>query len=675
MNIFWQIVTVCVVLNACASVKAAAPRQLDGFPRASYRGEDINGDFPEAISIKTRTQTFNTYHYFLVKDGLIWYKLRDPINGPFPLVEGMHLTEPKEWTLFQETGLPHNTQRVRFVNTDAVVEISADADELVALSEDGSFYRFCFDQNIAHESNIWLDKQGWPQAEQLFLDERTAKNRAWALGKRNDHVLYYEDTFGNQHHNGTMEIATTYILLEDGQEICYSDTGLPSDFSRNYGCPERGAFKAVSLSASASTMFLINEAGEMYTRMADFDIVGCDPMLFEYTYVPYTSSLPGTNYFSNLNAWALPSEDWRVQPRIELKGKAALTRHITILQNGYGNSARELRVAGYNEHGETGYWTKGIFDDTWTFNVVPLYFSEDALLKAEEGERGASYDSRFGGFYWNGAEKEAWYYEIPNFNIMEGSCDLVIKNNNGETCTLTLHPLELWTHLKRDYMPGRSEYPKIFFVTLEIEAHAFAGLSEDFATKLQTRYAHNDKKIFQYIMEASQHRIFLWDSNNPASVLFLTDGTVSDYFPAFRPEDFFKNCEELIQYNSTELDFFAAEHTNSTYAQELSKTIALNKIFLKTLKEQISQLKAVKKATDKWTAGYKALDFLSRITLLNNVKVPKIKTITQFGDRIVSINKSYTDTLLNARITLDTILIELVQLRIKNYTALEKRFN
>jgi hypothetical protein len=32
--------------------------------------------------------------------------------------------------------------------TSAVAEISADADELVALSAEGNFYRYCFDKTI-----------------------------------------------------------------------------------------------------------------------------------------------------------------------------------------------------------------------------------------------------------------------------------------------------------------------------------------------------------------------------------------------------------------------------------------------------------------------------------------------------------------------------------------------
>jgi hypothetical protein len=218
---------------------------------AAYDAENINGVFPEAVYIKTRTQTFNAYHYYILHDGLIWYKSIDSRK------------KPVNWILFQKTGLPHNSWKIGFNKPKRIVEISADADELVALSDEGGFYRYCFDKTIGRGSNVWFDRQGWPNEEQLYLDRRTAGNLSWALGKRNAHVLYYEDPFGNQHHNGTMEIATTYVLLEDGQEICYADTGLPGDFSRNYIGPGRGAFKAVSLSASASTLFVINGVGEM----------------------------------------------------------------------------------------------------------------------------------------------------------------------------------------------------------------------------------------------------------------------------------------------------------------------------------------------------------------------------------------------------------------------------
>ncbi|GHV90391.1 hypothetical protein AGMMS50268_08940 [Spirochaetia bacterium] len=679
-----------LALSSCASMEAAL-RDLDAPVLREYRRqnavEDINGDFPAAVYIKTKTQTFNTYHYYILKDGLIYYKLIDPVNGPFPIVFGRKIKEPKEWALFDEialgrsakphaeAGLPHVAHNPRFNQPKKIVEISADADELAALSDEGGFYRFCFDENIARRNNMWHDRQGWPKGEQLFLDSRTAKNISWALGKRNNQVLYYEDAFGNQHHNGTMEIATTYMLLEDGQEICYADTGLPADFSRNYIGPERGAFKAVSLSASASTMFVINEAGEMYTRLADFDIIGCDPMFFKYTYAPYKSDLPGTNYFSNLNEWALPAEDWRAQPRIPLAGCAALTPYITVLQNGQGNGARELRVAGFNEQGRTGYWTKAIFADSWQFKAVPLNLPQDSVLQAtqaERGERGQSLDVSLRGFFWNENGKEAdWEYEIPNFNILEGSCDLRITKN-GETGILKFHPVELWTHFRRDYLPGRGSTeeaaPKLFFVTLEIPEGAFAGLSEEFRRELTEKYAANDKKLFQYTMAATTHQIILRDNDNVNKVLYLTDGTVSDYFPDFHPKQYFETPNEFLRARSPELVFTAYETP-----KELREKIILNQNFLKEIKTRIVRLRASKEAAAKVTNSYLAADFLSHITILKYIDMPKIKTMTAFGKRIVLINKGYSDTMFNTRIALYQELVKLLQGRIKEYSRMERQ--
>jgi hypothetical protein len=668
-------------LNACASTGPRPGFAAGDFPRPSYNTEDINGSFPEAIYIKTRTQSFNTYHYYLLHKGFIWYKSIAPEN------------EPKDWTLFEKTGLPHNKRKPSFNGTNAIVEISADADELVALSEEGGFYRYCFDSTIAHPSKVWLDRQGWPNEEQLYLDRRTAGNRAWAIGKRNSHVLYYEDPFGNQHHNGTMEIATTYVLLEDGQEICYTDAGLPGDFSRNYLGPERGAFKALSLSASASTMFVINEAGVMYTRMADFDIIGCDPMWFKYTYVPYTSDLAGSNYFSNLTEWALPPEDWRIQPSIPLSGKAGITRHITILQNGQGHAARELRVAGRNEDGEIGYWTKAIFADPWEFKTAPLALKEDDFLRlsggddvdeGRHGKRGDSPDKNYRGYWWTGGEREnGFMYEIPNFNILEGSCDFRILFRN-ETCVLKLHPVEMWTYLKRDYIPGRIGPPKLFLVTLAIPEDAFAGLSEDFIRRIKDKFAKYDRALFKYSMAASSRFIILRNQDEVSpeeqeSALFLTDGTLSDYFPEFRRTWYIANDEAMSRYVSPELIFTASSAGPDGQAapgdelDELSRKIALNKTFLAELKNKIRGLRNNKAAAVMLDMIYLPLHYTVRFTPLRFIDAPKIRTMTNYGEKIVLANSFYTDRVSDTRIWVYQKIIALLELRITCYEETAKQ--
>jgi hypothetical protein len=664
------------------TTSGALRRGEDRFPAArQYEKEDINGIFPDAVYIKTRTQTFNTYHYYILYQGLIWYKSIDSNSNGNAGNDG---AEPQNWALFQKTGLPRNPLQFGFHKPKRIVEIAADADELVALSDEGGFYRYCFDRSIAHKSNVWLDKQGWPVADPLYLDRDVARNSAWAMGKRNSHVLYYEDPFGNQHHNGTMEIATTYMLLEDGQEIRYADTGLRSDFSRNFIGPERGAFKAVALSASASTLFVMNDAGEMYTRIVDFDIAGCDPMLFKYTYVPYTSDVPGTSYFSNLTEWGLPSEDWRAQPRIPRDGKAAVTRHITILQTGQGNGARELRVAGFDEAGNRGYWSKGIFDESWRFVVAPLYFPFGSVLKntGGTGERGQTLDAAFSGSRWIGTEREEdVLYEIPNFNILEGDCALRITRGE-ETFALTLHPIELWTYLKRDFMPGRTGLPKMFMATViydenGLETGEIGGLSEEFAAYIRERFGKNNRKPFQYTMAAGSQFCLLRGGGDPDSVIFLTDGSLPDDFAEFNAAWYLLYIDEIARYHSPELMIentaLAPEPVPEPVSQAIRHKIALNKNLREKIKAELRALEDDKALSLGMNIGYFPLDATIRYSPLRFVNVPKFRTIIGFGKEIILQNNAYIDRFVESQAWAHQKNIELLDLRIAAYTEAAKR--
>jgi hypothetical protein len=661
MNRIFLLIIISFSLNSCALSKAiylgsGFSQNINmPFSNERYNAENINGVFPEEVFIKTRTQTFNTYHYYILYENRIWYKNINP------------QAEPVNWTLFAETGLPYNVR--------SIVEISADADELMAVCEEGRIYTYRFDMTITLKANSWIDKHGWPTAEQLFFDDRTSRNLSWAIGRRNAHVQYYDDVFGNQHNWGISGISTIYILLDDGQEICYGDSGLPCDFSRNLIGPERGAFKAVSLSASASTMFVINEAGEMYTRLADFDTAGFNPMMFQYTYTPYKSDLTGDNIFSIFNEWGLPGEDWRYQPRIPLERKAAITGYITILQNGHGNSARELRVAGLNEDGETGYWRKQIYDIVWEFVTAPLYFDEDAILinadnyKSEvKGERGQSLDKSYSGFWWNGNEKEnELEYQIPNFNILEGDCYLIITRQ-AESCTLKLHPLEMWTYHKRDYFPGRTGSPKIFLVTLEIPENAFESISNEFKNILMAKFGMYHHKLFHFIIAAANSYIIFREFNENNSLMFLTDGTISTHYSQFHAGSYMENFNEVKRYYSQEM--MINDNTALTF-ELLTEKIAVNKQFEKELKYKIRELKWSQLTAFKFNASYITAHYIANITLLRFFINP-IRTVTAFGDKLIFANNAYTYITTNSRINVYEKIIEMLETRILCYNDILK---
>ncbi|MCL2833233.1 MAG: hypothetical protein FWD78_08690 [Treponema sp.] len=668
------------IINSCAVSKSIYLGSDDYSDRVgahitgiNANTENINGTFPEAVYIKTRTQTFNSYHYYILDKGLIWYKSIYSSSSGSPDSPG---SGPKEWTLFTETGLPHNAESPGFKETDFISEISADADELVAVSKEGNFYRYCFDSILTRSANVWFDRQGWPAEEQLYFDRRTAANLAWALGKRNKQVLYQDDIFGNQHNNGLLEIATTYVLLEDGQEICYADSGLPSDFSRNFIGPQRGTFKSVSLSASGSTMFVINKAGEMYTRLVDFDTSGSNPMGFQYTYVPFKSELTGAESASNnLSPWALPAEDWRLQPKINLTGKAAITGRITILQNGQGNSARELRVAGIDQDGQTGYWSKQIFDDVWQFKKAPLNFSQDEILVTAEtenssGQRGPSMDKSYSGYRWTGSrEDNTMQYCIPDFNILEGDCRLQI-NWRGETCTLKLFPVEMWTYVTRDYLPGRNGPPKMFLTTLEIPENAFDSLSNDFTKLLTEEFGAFDRALFHYTIAATGSFLIMRELTGSDSVLYLTDGTVTDQYSEFNTGRYIENLKEVNRFYSEEL---CLPQNTALTLTELNEKSALNKQFVNELKYKIRVLNWSKLTAFEINLGYLPGNFIGKTTPLRFI--PKIRIVTSYGEELVMANNAFIDTITNSRVRLYEKMIEILETRILCYNDLAKEIS
>lgn len=220
------------------------------------------------------------------------------------------------------------------------VSISADGKNLIALGADGTVGYFKVPKLK------W--KKGWGKPISRTL--KLPPNKAWAISNLSDDAEGFEDPAG--HFKPTpLGVSTIYVLSPDGRRLNYADPWLPANFGHRISMPQRGRFIAESMDASGSTIFLINKAGQMYTRLADFDSTGADP-LFAYSFTKYTQKVI-----------ALPGEDWREQPRIN----GRITARITIFTNGRGNAGRELRVEGVDAQGNGGYYHKPIYGSDWEF--------------------------------------------------------------------------------------------------------------------------------------------------------------------------------------------------------------------------------------------------------------------------------------------------------------------
>ena len=296
---------------------------------------------PDRVYFRTANRSFNLRWYVILNEGRIWVKPNEETGGA------------GDWTMLGATGMPEGNALPNFGVPQSITEISADGVHLQALSNAGAFYRGTDMTGNILLSFTWTDRWGGTGATGDGLTMEFSTQYGWSVS--DSHPLgvdHYEDPNGQVHSVG-MGVAHLYRLGPDGRDIFFNDWWLPNDWSRQICGPDRSTFKALNISVSASTMFLIGERGEMYTRLYDFD-TGGENSLLTYSYI--VTGPAGTTR-------KLPAEDWRRQPDIT---DGLITKKITIFQNGQGNAARVLRVEGV-QNGITGFFYKGIYDPAWSF--------------------------------------------------------------------------------------------------------------------------------------------------------------------------------------------------------------------------------------------------------------------------------------------------------------------
>lgn len=308
---------------------------------------------PDEIFLKTATQSFTHEYDVAVSEGKIWHKPRASNAGA------------AKWQLLGKTGLPAASSLLGlggFDSPPSVAQLSADGDNLIAVGNNGVIYY------MKWSTRKWTGKWGQPFSKQLRLPDSI---RAWSISHRGPFAGGYSDIDGN-FHAISAGVTTLYVLSGDGLKISYADPWLPADFAREIGGPLQNRFRARSLSAGASTLFVISDAGEMYTRLADFDTLGLNPFLA----YGYERRIINLNVEKDVRT--LPPEEWKKQPSIS-PGQGRISSAITVLQTGKGNSARELRVEGVNAQGTHGFFFKPINGDVWQFTPTNLPLQKPLL--------------------------------------------------------------------------------------------------------------------------------------------------------------------------------------------------------------------------------------------------------------------------------------------------------
>ncbi len=640
-----------------------------------YKTQDVNGFMPEQVYIKTMTQTYCKNYNFVVVDGRIYVK-RDG---------------EEKWILFLKKGLPFSEESKRrksyFKTPEAVREICADADSLFAFDENGVMYNCYINSGTKEKLFVWKKIFGFPKKNPLIQNDLVLNKRGWGMGVRRQDILWYTDIFGNEHHYGTMGLETIYFLTEDGQHIRFTDSGLPPDFSRSIRCPLDGKFVAENISVSGDTIFLIGNDGSMYTRLIDFDTMGCDPMFFKYTYDYSAQKYKGTNYLSNYSEWGLPAEGWKKQEDIPLLGIAKLTKAISIAQNGQGNNARELRVAGTSETGKTGYYFKQLNEKNWSFKPAKLDLSKEIFLDNTKPSELPNEEYAYKGYLSkNDTTLSEYTCSLKNFSLTSEEKSILTITRNKESVSLIVYPIEMWTYVLR-YNPGYDGSARSYFLTAEFDSKKFDGLSNDFKNLLDDMFGDKNHKLFAFNAEAT-NKYFQIDFtgkelrslSNPLAkpnkyTMFMTTDGAAEIHP-----DVYKGSLVLTQpliQEASNSDLLMPEKETYTIRDrsELLKKVEANENYKAKVQTEIDLTKEYEKKTDTSRWGYNAIDLLTTVTFLNKIDFPKIKTMTSYGSELMNTNAESFARLADYKEWCYPHILEIVDLRIKAYSEILEDFD
>ena len=397
---------------------------------------------PPLVFLRTATQSFNRRYDFVVSRGRIWFKSNAEVTG---------IRQP-----WKALPLPACFD-------GQVASISADDDEMIALDRQRHVYTMDY---ALREPRYFNWTRRWTNIWRGSGRQLPRGILAWSwsvISPREDH--FWVDTAGNRQPVGADKVSHIWMLGGGGQRLTYNDPWLAADMSYEMCGPRRGRLRAVNLSASGSTVFIIDRFGDMYTRLYDFDIAGNDPVFFRYSYYDQRRVRDP--------AIQLPSPAWVQQPKIP----GRITSAISIEKIGVGAVHRVLRVEGLDARGTTGFWQKDITQRSsraWHFHRTGQPLQGHTL----DNRRGDGSDKALGPGedrpYARAAQGGDWTGEIPNFNVYCAPARLRIRFPSGERLDLILHTLDSIRLTPR--ARGLDNNPRTMQATIEVPAATLAGL-------------------------------------------------------------------------------------------------------------------------------------------------------------------------------------------------------
>jgi hypothetical protein len=399
--------------QSCRSLAASTVGFPDQAPAEGGAGGDLAwpaaapGLLPGRVHLRTATESFNRRYAFATRAGQVYVQRR--------------VGSDATW---RQMPLP-------LCFAGRVRSLSVDDDELIAL--DGARRIFTMDNALKDAALFnWTSRWGTPfWAGPGYQLPGGVVAWSWSVVSPLEDGTW-TDPAGNETAIGGGKVSHIWGLRSGGRRLTFWDPWLALDESYEMCAPHRGRFRAVNLSASGSTIFVIGRRGDMFTRLYDFDLSGHDEFFFEYSYEDQRGKGDGAPI-------QLPAARWVRRPKIP----GRITSTISIHKVGKATVHRTMRVEGLDVRGRTGYWEKDVTQRqarAWRFHPTgrPL---RAPLLENPGGDtsrRGLARaeDIRFA------RRAPGLSAELRNYNVYCSPARLRIRPPAGGAFDLDLHNVD-----------------------------------------------------------------------------------------------------------------------------------------------------------------------------------------------------------------------------------------
>lgn len=382
------------------------------FTPPALPGDPVPAGLPARVDLRSLTRTFNRRYAFVLRGGRVYFRAQGAAA----------------WAKLPTPACFDGDVRA----------ISVDDDELLAVDS----ARHVFTMDGALRDTVWFNwTERWGPPFWTGAGRRLPEGAAWSwsvLSPLEDRT--WTDPAGNRQPVGDAKVSHVFMLRDGGRRIVYMDPWLPADDSYEECGPQRGRFRAIALSAAASTVFVMDRAGAMYTRLNDFDMSGADSFFLKYSYEDQHGK-PSAPI-------QLPPLEWIRHPRIRGRVRDAISIHKT----GPGSDQRMLRVAGVR-----GYWEKPLTARAWRFVRTGETLGR-AVRNRGPMRLGPSADRAYA----------SATVSVPDFNLACSPARLDVRLAGGRRVALTLHSVDAIRQTPR--AAGLDDHARLVQGTIEAPA-------------------------------------------------------------------------------------------------------------------------------------------------------------------------------------------------------------